>query len=127
MMGMKGKEMVSRLAFAETVDRLRKAVEDNGLKVVSAIDAQQNLKKIGIQSGGNQILEVFNPRLAAEVFKTDIRAGIVPPIRIYIYEDKGRTHVTVQNASALFSEYNGREDLGKRVDEMLLSILKVIE
>ena len=47
--------------------------------------------------------------------------------RICIYEDKGRTHVTAQNASALFSGYNGLEDLGKRVDEMLLSILKVIE
>ncbi|MCL4451424.1 MAG: DUF302 domain-containing protein [Candidatus Thermoplasmatota archaeon] len=127
MTGMKGKEMVSRLPFAETVDRLRKAVEENGLKVVSAIDAQQNLKKIGIQSGGNQILEFFNPRLAAEVFKTDIRAGIVPPIRIYIYEDNVSTHVAAQNASTLFSEYNGLEDLGKRIDEMLLSILKVIE
>ena len=127
MIELKGKEIVSRLPFAETVEHLRKAVEENGLKVVSAIDAQQNLKKIGLQSGGNQILEVFNPRLAAEVFEADLRAGIVPPIRIYIYEDKGRTHVTAQNASALFSEYNGLEDLGKRVDEMLLSILKVIE
>ena len=124
---MKGKEIVSRLPFAETVDLLRKAVEENGLKVVSTIDAQQNLKKIGIQSGGNQILEVFNPRLAAEVFEKDLRAGIVPPLRIYIYEDKGRTHVTAQNASALLSGYNELEDLGKRVDEMLLSILKVIE
>ena len=127
MIELKGKEIVSRLPFAETVEHLRKAVEDNGLKVVSAIDAQQNLKKIGLQSGGNQILEVFNPKFAAEVFKTDLRAGIVPPLRIYIYEDKGRTHVTAQNASALFSGYNGLEDLGKRVDEMLLSILKVIE
>ena len=127
MMEMKGKEIVSRLPFAETVDLLRKAVEENGLKVVSTIDAQQNLKKIGIQSGGNQILEVFNPRLAAEVFEKDLRGGIVPPLRIYIYEDKGRTHVTAQNASALFSGYNELEDLGKRVDEMLLSILKVIE
>ena len=124
---MKEKEIVSRLPFAETVDLLRKAVEENGLKVVSAIDAQQNLKKIGIQSGGNQILEVFNPRLAAKVFEKDLRGGIVPPLRIYIYEDKGRTHVTAQNASALFSGYNELEDLGKRVDEMLLSILKVIE
>ena len=93
MIELKGKEIVSRLPFAETVEHLRKAVEENGLKVVSAIDAQQNLKKIGLQSGGNQILEVFNPRLAAEVFEADLRAGIVPPIRIYIYEDKGRTHV----------------------------------
>jgi uncharacterized protein (DUF302 family) len=127
MMKMREKEIVSRLPFGETVDVLRKAVEENGLKVVSFIDAQQNLKKIGMQSGGNQILEVFNPKIAAEVFRQDIRAGIVPPVRIYIYEDGGLTHVTAQNASALFSGYHGLEQVGKMVDEMLLSILKTVE
>ncbi|MGC8516097.1 MAG: DUF302 domain-containing protein [Thermoplasmata archaeon] len=124
---MKGREIVSRLAFTETVEVLRNAVEKNGMKVVSAIDAQQNLKKIGLQSGGNQILEVFNPMLAAEVFERDLRAGIVPPLRIYIYEDKGLVHVTAQSAFELFAQYNGLEDLGKRVDEMLHSILKEVE
>lgn len=120
-------EVASRFPFNETVDILRKSVEENDLKVVASIDAQLNLSKIGIKIRGNQILEVFHPKLAAEVFEKDIRAGIIPPLRIYIYEDRGKTYVIAQNASDLFSEYNGLSDLGKRLDHMLISIVHSVK
>ena len=123
---MKVKEIVSKSGFAETVKILERSVDENGLKVISIIDAQANLKKIGIEGGGNKILEVFNPKLAKEVFDNDLRAGIVPPLRIYIYEEGNRTHVSVQSAVELFSQYNGLEELAARVDTMLDSVVNSI-
>jgi uncharacterized protein (DUF302 family) len=120
---MKVKEIISKLGFPQTVEILEKSVSENGLKVVSFIDAQANLKKIGIESGGNKILEVFNPKLAKEVFENDLRAGIVPPLRIYVYEESGMTHVAAQIAEELFSQYNGLIDLSRKVDGMIDSIL----
>lgn len=120
---MKVKEIISKLGFPQTVEILEKSVSENGLKVVSLIDAQANLKKIGIESGGNKILEVFNPKLAKEVFENDLRAGIVPPLRIYVYEESGRTHVAAQIAEDLFSQYNGLIDLSRKVDGMIDSVL----
>ena len=124
---MKGSEAVSHLDFESTVDLLMAAVESSGLKIVAIINAQENLKKIGAEIGGNKILEVFHPKLAKEVFQKDIRAGIVPPLRIYVYEDAGVTHVATQSAVDLFSSYAGLHDLARKVDEMLESIVSKIQ
>jgi len=127
MIGMENIEAESRYPFDKTIDILRRSVEENGLKVVTSIDAQLNLSRAGIKIGGNQILEVFHPKLAAEVFDKDLRAGIIPPLRIYVYEDAGKTYVIAQNASDLFSKYNGLSDLGKRLDELLVSIVNSVK
>ncbi|MCL4356442.1 MAG: DUF302 domain-containing protein [Candidatus Thermoplasmatota archaeon] len=119
---MKVKEIVSKFGFEQTVELLERSVNENGLKVISVIDAQANLKKIGAEIKGNKILEVFNPKLAIDVFNNDLRAGIVPPLRIYIYEESGKTHVAAQSAVELFSQYNGLEELARRVDQMLDSV-----
>ncbi len=119
---MKVKEIDSKYGFEETVSILQKAVEENGLKVISIIDAQANLKRAGIEIKGNKILEVFHPKLAKEVFEKDLRAGIIPPVRIYIYEENNSVHVAVQNAADLFSQYNGLTELAQKVDEMLSNI-----
>ncbi len=124
---MNGNETVSRLDFESTVDLLTAAVESSGLKIVAIINAQENLKKIGAEIGGNKILEVFHPKLAKEVFQKDIRAGIVPPLRIYVYEDAGVTHVATQSAVDLFSSYAVLQDLARKVDEMLESIVSKIQ
>jgi uncharacterized protein (DUF302 family) len=124
---MAAKETISKFGFTETVEQLGRAAEEAGLKVISRIDAQANLMKIGLQIDGNTILEIFHPKLAMEVFEKDIRAGIVPPLRIYIYEYMGKTHVVSQNASELFSDYNGLSDLGRRLDETLSKIINAVE
>ncbi|MCL4340740.1 MAG: DUF302 domain-containing protein [Candidatus Thermoplasmatota archaeon] len=119
-------EIVSEMGFKETVESLRKSIEENGLKIVSAVDAQSNLRRIGVEIGGNQILEVFHPALAKEVFEHDLRAGIVPPLRIYIFEDGGKTHVMAQSAVYLFSPYSGLENLARKLDMIMESILRSV-
>ncbi|MCL5681122.1 MAG: DUF302 domain-containing protein [Candidatus Thermoplasmatota archaeon] len=123
---MKVKEIISKFGFEKTVELLESSVNENGLKIVSVINAQANLKKIGVEAGGNKILEVFNPKLAKEVFDRDLRAGIVPPLRIYIDEESGKAHVATQSAVELFSQYNGLDDLARRVDEMLDAVINSV-
>jgi len=127
MIEMKVNGIISKFGFEQTVETLEKSVNESGLKVISVIDAQANLKKVGIEIRGNKILEVFHPKLAKEVFENDLRAGIVPPLRIYIYEESGKTHVAAQTAVELFSRYNGLEELARRVDEMLESVINAVK
>lgn len=126
-MHMNTKEIISRYDFRKTVDMLEEAIETSGLKVVSKIDAQENLRKIDVQITGNTILEVFHPRLAREVFEKDLRAGIVPPVRIYIFEKDGRTFVITQNVTKQFAAYKDLTDLGKKVNEMLTRIAETVK
>lgn len=90
---MKVKDRFSKLGFLQTVKILEGSVNENGLKVVSIVDAQANLNKIGAEAHRNKILEIFNPKLVKEVFECDLRAEIAPPLRIYIYREDGKTHI----------------------------------
>ena len=123
---MEDNQIISKYQFTETIEALRKSIENNGLKVVSFIDARENLKKIGVNIGGNSILEVFHPKLAMEVFQHDLKAGIVIPLRIYVYEDDERTKVIAQSASELFKPFAGLGELAKRIDSMIHAIVSSI-
>ena len=123
---MEDNQIISKYQFTETIEALRKSIENNGLKVVSFIDARENLKKIGVNIGGNSILEVFHPKLAMEVFQHDLKAGIVIPLRIYVYEDDERTKVIAQSASELFKPFAGLDELAKRIDNMIHAIVSSI-
>ena len=62
-----------------------------------------------------------------EVFDNDLRAGIIPPLRMYIYVESDKTHVAIQSAVELFSQYNGMEELAGRVDKMLDSVINSVK
>lgn len=124
---MEDNQIISKYQFDETIEVLRKSIEDNGLKIVSFIDARENLRKIGINIGGNSIFEVFHPKFAMEVFKKDLRAGIVPPLRIYVYEDNGKTKVNAQSATELFAPFTGLGDLANRIDSQIQAITNSIK
>lgn len=124
---MEDNQIISKYQFDETIEVLRKSIEDNGLKVVSFIDARENLRKIGINIGGNSIFEVFHPKFAMEVFQKDLRAGIVPPLRIYVYEDNGKTKVNAQSATELFAPFTGLGDLANRIDSQIQAITNSIK
>lgn len=119
-------EIRSSHGFEKTVGLLQEAVESNGLKIVAVINAQENLKNIGAAIGGNKILEVFHPKIAREIFEKDLRAGIVPPLRIYIYEEGGITHVIAQKPSDLFSSYKGMGEISKGLDVAIDAILNSV-
>ena len=79
--------------------------------------------KIGFEIGGNQIFELFHPRLAKKVFDTNLEAGIIPPVRIYIYQDGGSARCIYELSEPLFSKY-GLSDTGREVDNAIKSILE---
>ena len=109
--------------FTESIQKLEEAISESSLKIVSRINAQENLKKIGALTGGNQIFELFNPKLAKMVFDKDIEAGIIPPVRIYIYEEGSSAVCLYDPSEPMFSKH-GLGDLGKEVDQEVKSILE---
>jgi uncharacterized protein (DUF302 family) len=109
--------------FGESVQKLENAISESNLKIISRINAQENLRKIGEEIGGNQIFEIFNPKLAKKVFDKDLDAGIIPPVRVYIYEEGNSALCIYDMSEPLFSRH-GLGDLGKEVDETVKSILE---
>ena len=112
----------TNMDFVKSVEKLEEAIAESDLKIISRINAQENLKKIGFEIGGNQIFELFHPRLAKKVFDTNLEAGIIPPVRIYIYQDGGSARCIYELSEPLFSKY-GLSDTGREVDNAIKSIL----
>ncbi len=112
--------------FQETLDSLEKAIQENNLKIVSRINAQENLAKANLKVEGNYIFEVFRPDLAYKLFKLNIKAGIVPPLRIYVFQKDNETFVEYCKPSDILNKW-GAEEIGRELDEMFENIFKRID
>ncbi|WP_162205022.1 DUF302 domain-containing protein [Sulfuracidifex tepidarius] len=109
--------------FQEAIELLGNAIQENNLKIVSRINAQENLAKANLKIKGNYIFEVFRPDLAYKLFNLDIRAGIVPPLRIYVFEKGDETFVEYWKPSEILNKW-GAEEIGRELDETFYKIMK---
>lgn len=70
----------------ETVDRLKGAIEVEGLYLLCHIPASTNVAQAGLESPFHEVLEVFHPAYAARVWAAREDAGISIPVRGHVYE-----------------------------------------
>ncbi|BCU67736.1 hypothetical protein HS7_11730 [Sulfolobales archaeon HS-7] len=108
--------------FSSTLSRIEKSVTENHMVIVNKIDAGERMRKAGFKVGGNYIFEVFRPDLAYRVISTQIRAGIEPPLRIYVYEDGGEVYVEYRDPAEVFEKW-GLGEMGKELDELFRKIV----
>jgi len=96
----------SRFDPDTTAQRLREAVEREGLWVLAHIDGAANASRQGIQTAAHQIMEVFHPAYAARVWAAKAEAGLSIPVRLHIYEaEDGAVYVDCQRPSALLAPH----------------------
>jgi|BEDMetMinimDraft_2_1075160.scaffolds.fasta_scaffold02724_1 uncharacterized protein (DUF302 family) len=108
--------------FETSLKRLEESISKNRMAVVSRINAQERLRNAGFQCEGNFIFEIFRPDYANKVFRANLRAGIEPPLRIYVYESNHEVYVEYYEPSEIFSKW-GLQDLGRELDRIFQSIV----
>lgn len=92
-------------ALSDVVDRLRTAVAEQGMRLVSHIDGQANAARIGHEVPGDQIFEVFRPDFAVRVWAACKPAGIEIPLRVHVYEEGDAVVVACRLPSEVFARY----------------------
>lgn len=112
----------SNYSFQETLDRLTAAVRDANLVLVKEVDYQTMLKMVNMETAGLRGYEVFHPRYGARLFRSDPRAGLEIPLRIFIREDGDKAIVSYYLPSSIFAAYNGLGDLGRELDEVFATM-----
>ncbi len=89
-----------------TVERLKQAIEAEGLLLLCHIPASTNAAKIGLSTPFHQVMEVFHPAYAARVWSAREDAGISIPVRGHIYESAdGSVRVDWQRPSVNLGIY----------------------
>ena len=89
-----GKSIRLRAPFAETADRVRRALKDQGFGVLTEIDVRATVRdKLGEDMEDYLILGACNPPLAHRALQADRRIGLLLPCNVVVRADGDQTIV----------------------------------
>jgi uncharacterized protein (DUF302 family) len=96
----------SALSVKETIDKLVKAVEEKGARVVARVDHAAGAKAVGSEMKPSEVLIFGNPKLGTPVMQGNVRAGLELPLKMLAYEDAaGKVWLAYTAPAALKSRY----------------------
>jgi uncharacterized protein (DUF302 family) len=119
-------ELTSERNFEETVQQLQWAFGGYGLTTVSAMDFQQVLKKMKVQTGRAVMFEVMRREWAKTLLREDLALGWLLPLRVYVFEQPdGRTVLSYPRPGAVLETQQGEavRALGRLLDEKLQAVV----
>jgi uncharacterized protein (DUF302 family) len=107
-----GKSIRLQTPFAETADRVRRALKEQGFGVLTEIDVRATLReKLGEDMEDYLILGACNPPLAHRALQADRRIGLVLPCNVVVRGDGAQTLVEALDPEVMLS-VTGRDELG---------------
>lgn len=108
--------VASAKSFEAVVDSLKALVAKNGMMVMAEVNQGQMLSMTGLSLKATLFL-VGNPTVGKQVFEQDHAAGLYIPLRVFVYEDGGKTFVSYDKPSSLLGQF--KNDKVKMVGDML--------
>ncbi|MCW5940808.1 MAG: DUF302 domain-containing protein [Fimbriimonadaceae bacterium] len=97
----------SRFGFAETVERLKAAIEAAKWSMPFEMDVKKTVEGKGFSAEPTFIVGVCHARHASTALREDPRIAAMLPCRIAVYEKAGKTFVTTLDARLLGTMYDG--------------------
>ena len=115
------------LPFAETVQRVRAALAEEGFGILTEIDVPAKLReKLGIEFRPYLILGACNPRLGHRALQIEINLGLLLPCNVVVYaEGEGRTAVLAMDPVAAMSVVDNpaMAEIAGQVRELLAKVV----
>ena len=96
----------TRLGYQELLQRLKKAVADEGMNVVTEAGPTEAAKARGVTIPGNRVIGVYRADFAVRAVKASTAAMIEAPIRFYVTENEdGTATLSYKRPSFVFAPY----------------------
>jgi uncharacterized protein (DUF302 family) len=90
--------------FADAVELVRAALQEEGFGVLCEIDVQAVLHdKLGAEMEPYLILGACNPPLAHQALTTEPELGALLPCNVVVYERDGQTHISAIDAEPMLA------------------------
>ena len=115
----------SRHNVEDTVERARRMIERQGLRVFGIIDHQDAAKKAGETLAPTHVLVFGNPELGTRLMRENRVLGLDLPMKLLVWEDaKGIVWISYHQAGELAERHGFKPD-DKRFSQMA-SLLKTL-
>jgi uncharacterized protein (DUF302 family) len=103
--------------YAETVERTRAALSEQGFGVLTEIDVRSTLdEKLGVKMEDYVILGACNPQLAHQALEIDREVGALLPCNVVVRAGEDGTTVEILDPQVI-ARVPERPDLGPVADE----------
>jgi uncharacterized protein (DUF302 family) len=119
---------VSKLSFSETVESLKKTIEQMDLQIIAEINHTQGAEKAGLHLAPTHVLIFGNPKVGTLLMQEDRGVALDLPLRMLIYEKEERTYISYHDPKSLSNVYQIVENarvLGK-MNAVLANISKTV-
>ncbi len=93
-------------SVSEVADRLEAAVTGAGATVFARVDHAKGAASIDMALPEAQLLIFGNPKIGTPVMQDDLRAGLVLPLRVLVYDDGGQTTMLYEAPSEMLDDLN---------------------
>jgi uncharacterized protein (DUF302 family) len=98
---------LSGKSVPETVDALRRLIEDRGFTVFNVIDHRVVAERVGVQMPDSKLVMFGKPAVGAAVMLSAPRAGLDLPLKVLVCEDgNGAVSVSYNSPTFLAERYH---------------------
>ena len=113
---------------ADALQDLQEAVANNGFGVLHIYDLKATLMNKGIELPEEcHILEICNPKKAAEVLSADMSMNMALPCRVSIYTEGGKTKIGMIKPKAMLEMLSDSPALAQVAAEVEQTTIKIID
>jgi uncharacterized protein (DUF302 family) len=106
----------SPFSVAETVACFNEVVAANNMKVFAFINHSEAARETGLDLAEATVIMFGNPATGTPVMEAAPLMGLELPLKVLIWEDKGRTRLSYTTPGALAERYGLSPDLARVLD-----------
>ena len=115
------------LPFAEAVDKVTEALQQQGFGILTEIDVKATMKKkLDVDFQPYVILGACNPPLAHRALTADLEIGLLMPCNVIVYEEGSGSVVSIGDPS-LMAQIAGGGELEEVAAEARSRLVAVLE
>jgi uncharacterized protein (DUF302 family) len=99
--------VITRLSgnsVAETVERLRRLIEERGFTLFRVIDHSGTAERVGLQMPESKLVMFGKPAVGASVMLASPLAGLDFPLKVLVWEDRNGTVSVSYNSPVFLAE-----------------------
>lgn len=113
----------SSKSYDATVDGIKKGVADAGMMVLAEINQGKILSMTGLSINAHSLF-IGNPEVGKNAFSDNPAVGLVIPLRVNVYEDKGVTYINYFTPSGDLGYFKGEKVkmIGQELDKKVAKL-----